>query len=126
MYIFSLIAGGCGATGVDEGNSRQKLLPLYSSQSSLTASSAFKIYGGSKKRDKDKSVKATTTNDNDGGKRRRLCILEFSDCMVRTPNYEIKARPQSLIGSPLHYTCPNWVRELELQELHGFKSTPSN
>ena len=41
--------------------------------------------------------------------------------MARTPNYEIKAHPQSLIGLPLYYTYPNWVRELELQELHGFK-----
>ena len=31
MYIFSLVAGGCGATGVDKGDGRQKLLPLYSS-----------------------------------------------------------------------------------------------
>jgi len=61
VYIFSLVAGGCGATGIDEGNGGQKLLPLYSSQSSLTASSAFEIHGGSKKKDEDKSIKATTT-----------------------------------------------------------------
>ena len=41
MYIFSLVAGSCGATSVD--------------------ASAFKIYGDSKKKDKSKSVKATTT-----------------------------------------------------------------
>ena len=46
--------------------------------------------------------------------------------MVHTPNYKIKAHPQLLIGSPLHYACPNRVRELELQVLHGFKSTLSN
>ena len=45
--------------------------------------------------------------------------------MVHTPNYKIEAHPQLLIGLPLYYTCPNQVRELELQELHGFKSTPS-
>ena len=43
MYIFSLVAGGYGATSVDKGDGGQKLLPLYSSQSSLTTSSAFKI-----------------------------------------------------------------------------------
>ena len=55
-----------------------------------------------------------------------MYTLEFLDCMVRTPNSKIKAHPQSLIGSLLYYTYPNRVRELELQELHGFKSTPSN
>ena len=39
---------------------------------------------------------------------------EFSDCIVRTPNSKIEAYPQLLTGLPLHYTCLNWVRELEL------------
>ena len=53
MYIFPLIAGGCGATSVDKGDSGQKLLPLYSSQNSLTTSSTFKIYSSSKKKNED-------------------------------------------------------------------------
>jgi len=61
VYIFSLIAGGCGATSVDKGDSGQKLLPLYSSQSSLTTPFTFKIYSSSKKKDEDKSVKAAMT-----------------------------------------------------------------
>jgi hypothetical protein len=49
-----------------------------------------------------------------GQEEQQLYTPEPLDYMVRTPNSKIKARPQSLIGLPLHYTCPNRFRELEL------------
>ena len=61
-----------------------------------------------------------------GQEKQQLHTPEFSDCMVCVPNSKIETHPQSLIGLPLYYTCPNRVRELELQELHGFKSTLFN
>ena len=80
-------------------------------------------YSGSKRKDKNKLIKATTTTmmtttTITGAKERHLYTPEFSDYMVRT----------SLVANWLTLTLhlPNRVRELELQELHGFKSTPSN
>ena len=80
------------------------------------------IHGGSKKKDEDKLIKAaTTTTTTTMGAKGNVYTPEFSDYMVHTPNYEIKAHPQSLIGSPLHYTCPN-----RLENWSSKSSTASN